>query len=182
MTDNLGEPTRDLISTGYPHPLEEPKTDPGVGDRERLVQRFGRKCCIAGAALVFGPIVAVAYVAVVSPHLTGWPDGLLVLSLTILVASMTAGGVFLSVGFCEMLARYNRSLSRRALKGVQDRDQMVENIHDIAESFHTRMAALERTVAERLTGVEQAIDKVPDYGAGVIDGATMRQAVVGEGH
>jgi hypothetical protein len=160
--DTLGGNTDDLHRLGRLPLTETPTTDPGIQDRERLVNRYGRRCCIAGASLILGPLPCAAYTAVVNPSLHEWPDGLLILAISALTACMTAGGVLMSVGAIEFLTRYVRTLSRKALAGQQKRGQMIDGLTRMVEDLGPHLARIS-SQQDELARIGHAIDLIAEH-------------------
>lgn len=175
MPNSLGGDTRDITILGQTHPAETHLPAGGVPAREHLNQRFGRRALITGGSLIIGSLITS----------TIMPDK--VINAVPPLVAHTLMFCFVGAGICgvviwgvEVLSRYNRTLARQHLTRLDSFAERVQKNYELLEALERQVADLARTVDERMRSFEQAIEKVPDYGAGVIDGATMRQAAVQE--
>lgn len=173
-------PTRDLMTARRPHPAE-PTFDngkPGIADREQLNRRLGLISTTIGLGIT---VITVITVALCRESLTRTRPPVVV--MTVIIALLGLGVVGFAVGLQEVLQRYNRTLARAAMARQGEQARLLR----AAVARQSEQARMLREVAEamellrqRLAAIEQVIAKLPDYGAGVIDGMQIRQSAVQE--
>jgi hypothetical protein len=184
--DDIGGTTRDNLTAGKPLPAEQvtgepddepddkPGKKPGIPDLEKLNRRYGLILMIGGLAVVF---LTVTGILLFEENLRGSRPPFVTMSVIIAFLSMGVTGI--AVGLQEILQRYGRHLTRKVLA---KQAEQARRLHDAMSEQAEQVRLLrELTTAmdlfrERLAAIELAIAKVPDYGAGVIDGMQIRQS------
>lgn len=109
MTDELGGTTPEQ------HTTLPAGGQPVAPDHEQLTLCYGRRCAIAGLALLFGGPACAAVVAAFNPDLTTWPHGVIIVGAATLAFFMTAAGVLLAIAGMEPLTRHTRAKTRLIL-------------------------------------------------------------------
>lgn len=180
------ESTHDLTTLHQPHPAEHGLPP---ADTEEAIERFSRRALIAGCTLpvfTFGAALTAAILSDISLFTS--PAGQLFAVLSVVALISLATGLLVIAGL-ERIARQQRTLVRRAVTRVQVNA-------DIADGNRKAIGRLDYRIANLITAVEQGsadlnavkdelvqvrekFAAVPDYGKGVIDGATMRANALG---
>ncbi len=168
--DDLGGDSRDLRALGQPNPAER-----GIPwqEREDAVQRRGTQQTIAGTVTLVATYLLYMAGAVATNNETADTETAGLLMVLAFTTTQMVGAVLLAFG---MLERHNRPY-RVHLR------RMVESAEEAAASAHT-MTALAgpastqlKAIHEALAGLNERIDKMPGYGQGVMDGATLREQI-----
>ncbi len=178
----LGETTQDLRALGIPHPTEQAQGLP-ENERETRIRRNGTRSIWAGALLLVTDITATLSLMAYARHYT-WTDPISrqFVGLTILLTGLAATALLTS-GLIERQQRQQRTLIRRAMAradanaelGDANREAIETNNRLVAEAIAT-LSGIEK----RLHALETAVEQVPGYARGVIDGATMRANALGD--
>jgi hypothetical protein len=164
---DVGQSTEDLLSLREPHPAEPATTKPHIADRERLNRRYGLICLISGLATI---VLTVIVVTLCREGLTHNRPPFV--TMTVIMAILGAGFVGLNAGLLEVLTRYNRTMSRQVLAGQVQVTSILSGQAKAIDDLRTRVAGLKDDHAR----IDDVISKLPDYGAGVIDGMQIRQS------
>jgi hypothetical protein len=174
-----GQRTEDLIALRRGHPAEPQsatQVKPSIDTAERPIRTLGHRLGAIGLTLMMVPVIGILVCLTVSR--TAMADDVnQTLALAAYTTFSAAGAILAGLFFQERLQRYPRAALRQVMTRDAERVAQFDRLIAAAEAG----AANLRAVEDRLADIEEAIGKIPDYGAGVIDGATMRQSVLGEG-
>jgi len=167
-----GEETEDLRRrTPIADNLDPPETE---------VRRFGRRSLTAGLIIAPGTYVLCLVAAVLSGNKMWTETKGQLFSVLGLITLFTAAAALILIGGVE---RLQRPLRARQKQGVLDIDRnriLIERgVVDNQERFDVIMGLL-APIPGRLSAIEEAIVRVPDYGRGVIDGMQVRADALGQ--
>lgn len=176
---DLGGTTQDLHDLGIDHPAEKHLPD---HDREHRIQSRGTHCRRWGAGLLAATTIG----ALACAYRAGdsfWDDhsARTLTGIAFILGGLT-GAALLTVGLLEEMMRPMRTISRAAMARANANAELGGGNRDAVQLNNRLIAELLVTVAaveKRLAALETAIEAVPDYGKGVIDGATMRANALG---
>lgn len=168
MIEELGGNADDLIALRQRQPGEPTGTKPAIANDEHRVRRYGTTCLIIGALALALTVISVF---LIEDLVDTWQSRLGVVA--VVIAFCNTGAAFLGVGLAAIISRYQRALLRNAVDGMRKRGAMVEHVTEVVERINTTMAQVDA----RLAALEGAVERVPGYGEGVIDGAILRRSV-----
>jgi hypothetical protein len=185
---DLGGDTRDHITLGTPHPQEHGLP---TSDRETRIRRTGTRSTWAGTLLLVGDTTTALALMAYGRHHT-WDDPVTrqFVGLIIILIGLGATALITS-GLIERQQRQQRTLIRRAMAradanaGLGDANQTaIEKNTKILADLVYGLHYTQKDIAElgtRLTALEAAFGKLPDYGTIVADGYRLGRHSAGLG-
>lgn len=177
--NGIGETTRDLQALRETHPAE---SGLAKADTETRIRRWGTRCLIAGLVIppvMYGASLVASILAEINVFKSEAAQLFSVLGFIGLMQFAT--GLLILAGL-ERLTRPLRALARRSVTRAEDNARIGEELRKEVAINSRLVAELIVTAAaseKRLAGVEQAIEKVPDYGQGLAQGARVAASVLG---
>jgi hypothetical protein len=174
--DQLGGHSQDLRDLGMPLPAEKTLKPE---DRDAEARKFGTRNFRFGIAIMVGGLISALVCAVASDnHLFHQPPATLFAMLALIVIE-AIGAILIIVGAHERLARPDRAMTRKMLAQQQENaSKVMAQVQENAEYLETIMGLVSPLPA-RIQAMERVIARVPKYEEGVLLGAELRKAVMG---
>jgi uncharacterized membrane protein len=159
------------LALGQQHPAEQGLP---ASDREAHTRRWGNRLLVGGTTILIAAIIVTLSVATLyGTGAWGCEDGRLFATIALTFID-TLGAILATVGFLERRDRSHRAATRQAIQRQKDTVAQLELLVGLVSALPGRLSALE----DRAGTIEKAIEQLPNYGQGVIDGAQMRANVI----
>lgn len=161
MNNDLGGDSRDLRALGIPEPAEMHLQ---TRDRETRIRRTDRWALISGVTIIVGALLGSTGLAVATDGPTFHNPIAQMYGILTLVTLVAAGAILIAIGATGRRQRLERAMMRELMRKTQGNVERLDVVMGIVAA-----------IPGRLDAVEQALDDVPNYGKGVIEGVQMRQ-------